>query len=218
MAPPRQPWGMVALSGNRWRTLERWSPVLFLLGGGGVITHAAVQAIEAFTAITAPPDVFVTTGHLIALVGLLGLYPALARESPRLAAAGLVATGIGVGAWIVMTVGQFLAIAGAIESLTALFPGAFFVGVLGTTILAYTVVGSAALRAGGRPTVDGLLILSPAVLLAVLIGKSAVAGVGAADGVVIGAALALSMLLLGLRLQSWPRAVVDPAPAVVASG
>lgn len=209
---------MVTVSQNRWRTLERWSPVLFLLGAGGVITHAAVQALEAFTAITPPPDVFVTTGHLIALVGLLGLYPGLAERTPRLAGAGLAATGIGVTVWIVMTAGQFLAVAGATESVSALFPGAFFVGVLGATILAYTLVGAAALRADGRSTVDGLLILAPAVLLSVLIGKSAVANVGAVDGVVIGAGLALSMLALGVRLQSWPGAVVDSGPAGVASG
>lgn len=209
---------MVALSANRWRTLERWSPVLFLLGGGGVITHAVIQALVAFTAVSPPPDVFVTTGHLIALVGLLGLYPALAERTPRLATAGLAATGIGVIVWIVLTAGQILAVASAIESMAALFPGAFFLGVLGTTILAYTLVGAAALRAGERPTVDGLLILAPAVLLAVLIGKSVVASVGAVDGVVIGAALALSMLALGVRLQSWPRAVVDPAVAGVPSG
>lgn len=209
---------MVARSQRRWRTLEQWSPTLFLLGGAGVITHAAIQALEAFTAVNPPPDVFVMAGHLIALAGLLGLYPALVRRSPPLAMAGLAATGLGVAAWTVLTAAQVLAVAGAVGSLTALFPGAVFVGVIAVTILAYTLVGTAALIADAGSTVDGLLVLAPAALLAVLLGKSVVAGVGAADGAVIGGGLALSMLALGVRLQSWPGVAAEPAPAGAASG
>jgi hypothetical protein len=65
--------------------VEQWSPTLFLVGGGLVITHATVQAIDAFTAMTTPPDVFVAAGHLVALVGLLVLYPVPAYRTPRLA-------------------------------------------------------------------------------------------------------------------------------------
>lgn len=209
---------MVARSQRRWRTLERWSPTLFLLGGAGVITHAAIQALEAFTAVNPPPDVFVTAGHLIALAGLVGLYPVLRGRTPRLATAGLAATGLGVVAWTVMTATQWLSIAGAVGSLTALFPGAFFLGLIAVTILAYTLVGVAALQADAGATMDGLLVLAPAALLLALLGKSVVAGVGAADGAVIGGGLAFSMLALGVRLQSWPGLAVEPAPAEAASG
>lgn len=209
---------MVAREQRHWRTLERWSPTLFLLGGGGVITHAAIQALEAFTTVNPPADVFVTTGHLIALAGLLGLYPALAGRTPRLARVGLAATGLGVAAWTVMTAMQFLSVAGAVGSLTSSVPGAFFVVVIAVTVLAYTLVGAAALHADAGRTMDGLLVLAPAALLLALIGKSVVAGVGAADGAVIGGGLAFAMLALGVRLQSWPGVAVEPASAGAASG
>lgn len=209
---------MVARNQRRWRTLERLSPTLFLLGGAGVITHAAIQALEAFTEVNPPADVFVTAGHLLALAGLLGLYPALRGRTPRLATAGLAATGLGVAGWIVMTAAQLLSVAGAVGSLTALFPGAFFVGVIAVTILAYTLVGAAALHADAGATLDGLLVLAPAALLLALLGKSVVAGVGAADGAVIGGGLAFSMLALGVRLQSWPGVAVEHASVGAASG
>lgn len=218
IAGPLEPCAMVALSESRWRTIERWSPTLFLLGGAGVITHAAVQALEAFTSVAPPPDVFVTVGHLIAIAGLLGLYPALVDRQPWLGrvAAGL--TFLALAAWMIMSAGQFLAVAGAVESLSAVLPGVFFVGVLLVTLLAYALAGVGGLRLEDRPAADGLLLLAPAALMAVLLGKTVLVGVTAADGVVIGGGLGLSMLVLGYRLRAWPRGTVVPAPAGATSG
>ena len=209
---------MVALSGRRWRTLERWSPALFLLGGAGVITHAAVQALEAFTSVSPPPDVFVAVGHLLAVAGLLGLGPRLAGEQPWLGRAGAALTAAAVAAWSVLTAGQLLTVAGVVESLSAVFPEVFFVGVLSVTLLAYALVGAAALRLGSQPVADGLLVLAPAALLAVLLGKALLVGLTAADGAVLGGGLGLSMLVLGHRLKTWPGVAVEPAPSGAASG
>ncbi|NIQ52586.1 MAG: hypothetical protein GWN85_03635, partial [Gemmatimonadetes bacterium] len=55
------------------------------------------------------------------------------------------------------TAGQVLTAAGVVESLSAVLPGAFFVGVLVVTLLAYALVGTAALRIGSQPALDGLL-------------------------------------------------------------
>lgn len=209
---------MVARSNARWTALERWAPTLLLLGGGGVITHAAINAVEAFTALTAPPDVFVTTGHLVALVGLIGLYPALVERTPRLARFGLAVGAVAIASWVVMTVGQFLAVAGVWASLAAVLPGAFFVVVLAATILTYAAFGTATLRGGGYPRTDGLLVLAPAVLIAALAIDATVNGSTAVDGVLFGGGLALSMLALGVRLRSWTRTAVGPAPAGAVSG
>lgn len=183
-----------------------------------MITHAAVQALEAFTSIAPPPDVFVTVGHLVAIAGLLGLYPALVDRQPRLGRIGAGSTFLALAAWAVMTAGQFLAVAGAVPSLSAVLPGVFFLGVLFVTLLTYALVGIGALRLDNRPAADGLLLLAPGALLAVLLGKTVLVGVTAADGVVIGGGLGLSMLVLGYRLRAWPSRTVVPASAGAASG
>lgn len=50
-----------------------------------LLDHAAVQGIEAFTSLTPPTDVFGTTGHLVAHVGLAGLYPLIVDRTPTAA-------------------------------------------------------------------------------------------------------------------------------------
>lgn len=183
--------------------VAEWRPELFLLGGAGVVTHACLMAVRAFTGLPTPPDVFVTAGHLVGLLGLVGLYPALVDRQPRTARVALVVGSVAVGCWVVMNVGQALAVAGVWSSLSAGLPGAFFLLVLGSSILAYGLFGVAVLRVEDGSRAVGLLVLAPAVLLAVLVVDGAVGEVTAADGVVIGGGLALSMVALGVRLRTW---------------
>lgn len=207
---------MVALHRRPLKTLERWTPTLFLAGGAGVVTHAALVAMQAFTNLATPPDVFAPAGHLLAFLGLLGLYPAVAARSPRLArVAGAVGT-VAVGSWLVMTVGQLLVAAGPWGSLPALLPRAFFGFVLGASVLAYALFGMGARRAGASRSVWHL-VAAPGVLLGVVVVGPAVA-VPPATWVVVSAALAGSILALGYRLRTWearqPRGapVGSPAP------
>jgi len=191
---------------------EQWSPALFLVGGALVTTHATIQAINAFTAMTTPPDVFVTTGHLVALVGLLGLYPVLVDRTPRLArVAGAVAT-VAIAGWSIMTVTQFLTVAGVVSSMTDVLPGALVVVVLASITLTYVLFGVGTLRLGGESRTVGLLVLAPAALFVVLLVAYAGMGVSAGLGVSIGGGFALSMLALGARLRSWDRPTEHTVP------
>lgn len=204
---------MVGGTSTHWDRVEQWSPTLFLVGGGLLGGHTAVQGIEAFTALAPPPDVFVTTGHLVALAGLVGLYPALVDRTPRLARAGVIVAALGLVGWLVMTVVRFLAVAEIVTSLSAVFPDAFFMLVLGSMILTYALFGGATLRVDGSSRTVGLLVLAPVALIIMLMGDAAVTGTSAVDGVVIGGGLALSMLALGYRLRTWNHPSGRTAPA-----
>lgn len=159
---------------------------MFLVGGGLLVGHTAMSAIHAFTDLATPPDVFVTTGHLVALGGLIGVYPLLVDRTPILSrAAGLVAT-VALVSWAVMTVTRFLELAGLVPSLGEALPDAFFVVVLASTILTYVTFGVAILRVDDGSRTVGLLVLAPGVLTAVLVVDSVLTGVTALDGAVIG--------------------------------
>lgn len=204
---------MLTAIGRRGIVAERWSPMLFLVGGGLLVGHAGVQAIKTFTGLTPPPDVFVATGHLVALAGLVGLYPALVDGTPRVAQAGAVVAAVPLAGWAVMTVTKFLAVFGVVSALTDVLPGAVILLVVGTTLVTYVLFGVATLLAGGSSRTVGFLVLAPAALIAVLLAGSAVPGVSPLVGVGIGVGLALSYLALGYRLTRW-----DPRTAHPASG
>lgn len=196
-----------------WSALERWSPTLFLIGGGGVVTHAALMGIEAFTTLSTLPDVFVTTGHLIALVGLLGLFPVLVTRTPRLARLAVTTGSVAIAGWTVLTVGKFAVVAGAWSSLDSVLPGVFFVLLLCSSILTYVLFGSASLRSGHGSRSVVMLVFAPGALMAVLLLDSIITGLSAFDGLVIGGGLAFSMLALGYKLRRWPGRGESLSPA-----
>ncbi|QLG49027.1 hypothetical protein [Natrinema halophilum] len=188
---------------SRWETVEQWSPTLFLLGGCLMAGHAALSGIRAFTELATPPDVFVTVGHFVALVGLLGLYPVLVDRTPVVARIARAVLVVAAASWCVMTGTQLLALAGIVASLEAVLPDSFFMIVLTTTILTYGLFGISALRADRQSRRVGLFVLAPGGLTVVLIVNSAIGGANAVAGVGIGGGLTLSMLALGYILRSW---------------
>lgn len=203
---------MVGGTNTHWDAVEQWSPTLFLVGGALLVGHAAVQGIKAFTGLVPPPDVFVTTGHLVALVGLFGLYPVLVDRTPRLARAAVAVAAIPLVGWVVMTVAQLLTVAGMVSSLTGALPGGLLVLVPVSTILTYGLFGVATLRVGEGSWTVGLLVLAPGILIVVLLVDSASTGVSTLDGFLVGSGLALSMLTLGYRLRTWDRPTGQAAP------
>lgn len=203
---------MVGGTSTHWDAVEQWSPTLFLIGGALLVGHAVVQGIKAFTDLAPPPDVFVTTGHLVALVGLVGLYPVLVDRMPTVARAAVAVTAIPLAGWVVMTGAQLLTVAGIVSSLTDPLPGSLLMLVPVSTILTYGLFGVATLRVGEGSRTVGLLVLAPAALIVVLLVDSAITGVSPLDGFLVGSGLALSMLAVGYRLRTWDRPVEHAAP------
>ncbi len=167
-----------------------------------MLGHAMLSAVRAFTELATPPDVFVASGHLVALAGLLGLYPVLADRTPTVARAAGGTLVAGFAGWLVMTVTQLLVFAGVATSMSAVLPEPVFVFALASTILAYGLFGVGVLRMGSQSTGVALLVLAPGGMLTSLIVLSAAGVAGALSGVAIGGGLAVSMLALGYTLRT----------------
>lgn len=193
---------MVAGGKNRWELLERASPRLFLLGGGLIVGHAAIRGIEAFTDITPPVDVFGPAGYLLALVGLLGLYPSLTDRTPKMARVALPVAAVPLAGWIMITARSVGAVAGLIGSSGEVVPGVFFMGHIVAMILTYSVFGVAVLRSGRQPRAVGVLLLMVPVLFVTMVAGAAVIGDVAAGAFVIGSLLAVTHLAVGYSLQT----------------
>jgi hypothetical protein len=202
---------MGGLRPSGWRSIERWSSTLFFLGGVSMLGHAALAGVRAFTDVSTPPDAFVTVGHLLALVGLLGCYPLVADAAPTGPRGTIAVTTMAIGSWVVMTLAQFLVVAGVVASIDAVLPAAFFPLVLASTIATYGVFGVGALRLDGSTRFVGALVLAPGMLLVVLVVVTAMGGGTARNGALVGGGLALSMLSLGYALRTVaPRGATAP--------
>lgn len=198
---------------SRWDSVEQWSPTLFLVGGGLMVGHAALLGVQAFTNLSTPPDVFGPTGHLVALLGLVGLYPVLAARTPTVARIAGAVTAVTLLSWFVMTVTRLLAIVGLVSAVSDVLPGVFFMLMFVSTILTYVLFGIATVRIDDGSRIVGILVLTPAALISIALVDSAITGVTALEGVVIGSGLALSMLFLGHTLRTWDRPTDNATPA-----
>lgn len=189
-------------STTRWGLLERASPTLFLIGGGLVVGHAAIRGIEAFTDIAPPVDVFGPVGYLIALVGLLGLYPTLGDRTSKVTRAVLAVASIPLAGWIVITVWSGGEVAGIVPPQTEVLPGVFFVVHMVGMVLTYGLFGVAVLRSGAHPRTVGVLLLVVPTLFIAMVAGAALTANATAGAFVIGSLLALTHLALGYSLQA----------------
>lgn len=173
-----------------------------LAGGGVVIGHAAVNGVAAFTETTPPPDVFGPAGYLLAVVGLLGLYPALAGRTPRLARAAAVVAVVPVVGWLVILAATLGEVVGVVPAGVGTLPGGVLGGHLASLLLTYVLFGVAELRANVHPRPVGVLLLvAPAIWLAMLVG-AAVAPDATVGPFLVGGAQALVHVGLGTTLRS----------------
>jgi len=204
---------MVTGTRPRWSSVERWSPILFLVGGSLMVGHAALLGVQAFSSLTTPPDLFGPAGHLVGVAGLLGLYSMLADRMPTLTRVAGTVAAAALASWAVMTLTRVLAMAGIVSSVSGVLPGPLFVLAFGSTILTYLLFGAATVRVDHSPRVVGLLVLAPAALLVVVLVDSAITGVSAFEGLLVSGGLALSMLALGHTLRTWDRPTDRELPA-----
>lgn len=149
--------------------LDGKSAMLFLVAGGLTVVFAGLLGVEAFTEQTAPEDVFGPAGFAVAYLGLLGLYPTLAEQTPRLARAGAVFAAIGaVGAGVVS-----LGSLGAALSVLPADPGpvaiVFILGLGVGMVPGYVTFGVASLLAGLHSRRLGVLLLAPPAIFVVML-------------------------------------------------
>jgi len=174
-----------------WATLEQWGPIALLLAGGLFVLPAAASGFEAVTGTginLSPAVIFLFL--LVAFVGLLGLYPALAERGSLMALGG-VGTLAATAAIILSTFGvAVLPLGLTIGKATALvIVASIAVG----AALTVSTFGVACTWTGAHPRPVGISLL------------------------VAGAAMALmvvAMVLYGDATPAWVGAVVNGLVAI----
>jgi len=186
----------------RGRSVERWSPTLFIVAGVLLVGHAIVWGVRVFTDANPPSGPFAASGHFVAVVGLILLYPVLADRTPVLARGAAVAAAVPAAGWFVVTAEQLVEVAGVLPPGATALPPAFYLVVLASTVVAYVLFTVACRRAGVDSRTLGLLFLAPAVLLVTRVAARAVGSAVPPTGLVVGGGLALALLAIGFRLRT----------------
>lgn len=203
---------MANASNRPWQTLERWSPTLFLVGGGLVAGHAAIRGLEAFTAMAPPPDVFGPVGYFLAIVGLLGLYPALVDRAPRLARAGAAIAVVPLVGWSWFSIVAFAELTGIVSPASEAIPGPVFIVHVVTLVLTYGLFAVASIRADSSFRLVGGLLLAPPILMSTMVVASVVVDNSTTGAFLVGSLQAVVHLSIGVVLRA------SAAPARVPVG
>lgn len=178
-------------------TLEGKSSALFLAAGGLLVVFAANTGLETFAGTFYPPvqDVVGPAGFFVGVVGLFGLYPALADRTPTMARVAAAVAAVAALCWFVIVVGGLGDLVGVTSGVDAIVPAVFFIGVFAFTILAYVAFGLTSLRASVHSRTVSVLLFGPAVTFLLLI-------VGAAPNFVVDAGHVLVYLGIGIALRA----------------
>lgn len=197
------------------RTLERWSPRLFLAAGAVLVGYAALNGLWAFGELTTR-DSGVQFGYVLGFLGLLGICSALADRRPWLARIGAVgaASGIvGITAIATFEVGQ---LAGFWSGPPPGWWGFVFLTLAGF-VVGYLAVGIAVLRADRYPTPAGLLLLVPGVIVVLMLAHIAAGWASDVTAFVISAGEAMAHLAIGETLRRTADRSAPDAPAADAT-
>lgn len=193
--------------------IGHWPATAFLLAGGLLAGHAVTMALEAFTGTVPPEEFFTPLGYVIAAGGLIGLSIRWTDHRPILGWVVAGVAGVAAVGWLAITMSQIGELAGLVSAQSPVFPPVFYLGVLGTTMVAY--LGFVVLPQRGRTVPDsviGLLVAVPLLLLAV-IGNALVFDGAPIGGFVVGTGLAVAHLSVGVVLRS-----ANESPTTIGEG
>lgn len=202
-------------------SLERQTGALFLVAGAMFFVFAAMWGVEAFLNRSAPKNIFGPAGFAFAFLGMLGLYPALADRSRRLAGLGAIVAVVGtVGAAAnsLSYIGWWVLPAVVPDPDTVALVGAMVAGMVLGQFLGYTLFGVASLRAGVHSRTVGILLIAVPTVLAVMIVTVVTGNAGTGSATVLGSVQALLHLAIGynLRTEGIPTDQEDPAVEPIA--
>lgn len=194
-----------------WETLERWRAVVFFASGLAWFLMALLNHYELeytqdpllFAWLTEP---LLVGGAIGVMIAMLGFYPLIKDEMPRLTGATAILLGLGVLSWIWYVVGNTLEWfivaqrSGTFGSTTTVADYPWLV-VLLSIMLGFLIFSVACLRSGARLRIEGVVMLLP--FLAILVHAASGNFIDMPDPVLLEwAVMGVVMLILGYRLRS----------------
>lgn len=203
-----------------WKWLESRGPTAFIVGAICFLLYAIPASLGQYTGLewSIPAwlvDTVLPLGFLLFLIALLGFYPLIRGESPRIAGAGVLFTGIAGlallverGAALILSVVEWTVFW---EITTGLEP-LFLVLAIGT-ILAAILFGIVSVRTNNPSRLAGVLLLAPAIILLyhlIAVGLNLFDPVWIEFGLMAGAWLVLGILLYTNPTTSSPTATPTP--------
>jgi len=153
-----------------WESLEKWSPRLFLLGGGLILIFALHNGQVFLTDTTFKDWIYPTVilGRLAVFLGIAGLSVRMVNHSPRFGKPGRVVVAVAVVSAIGLLVLGILAQIGVSTPIIAVFG----IGTAVLTVITYALFGVAIIRTGAFSTLIGGLLLAAIVpILTVFFGR-----------------------------------------------
>lgn len=202
---------------SKLRSLESSSSTLVLVGGISLAGHGAITAIEAFTSMSTPPDVFAPVGYLLATLGLLGLVPGLVGDIPRLGRAAALAGSIAVVGWVAV-LAEMLASAIGVASPIVSLPDVVWLPVVLSTFGSYLLFALATRLSRRHTGAASLLLLAPPVLVASVIVGGTVLGPSAVGILLIGTGQCIAHLSLGVVLRGSIPGAATPTTDTASTG
>jgi hypothetical protein len=161
--------------------MERWRATAFVIAGLLLFASPATKALALFVDASLPTwlvVILVFPGLLASMVGLLGLYPTLARQVPRLSLAGGVVAAMAASATAV-TFGWMLAASVPVSipgGVVTPPPGLVVLSLMVSIALGFALFGVASLRTTAISRSIGLLLLGFAVPWVVILAVTPVYG------------------------------------------
>ena len=188
---------------------ERWSPVAFILGGIGLLGTSVVGSLDVAGIVATYPRLAMGPllfGLWFVFGGLLGYYPHVAEESPRLSLGGVGTSGI---AWVVWTATLLAAIFVDLTSERTIADLSWGPPLLTVAfvlaLLSFLLYGIASVRSETPSRALGILLLIPVVAFlgqAVLLASKIVTGeVIAVLQLGFGGLVAVALFAIGYLLR-----------------
>lgn len=185
-----------------WDVLEHWSARMFLVGGVLLLIQTIADVLTLTMDMSLEALAFATfLGLILSYIGLLGLYPRLADQSPYLSRTGLVLVLVPVLLLIVLTVGLAVSEGPPFsESVGAVLFTSIFAGFA----LGIVVFGVAVFQTETPSRAVGIALLGFAAGWFILLGASVIYGFPISDRLtfISDAILAISLLATGGLLHS----------------
>lgn len=180
------------------------SPTLFLVAGVLLVGYATFNGVHAFTGVEyeSIENVFGPAGFALGFLGLLGLYPTLRDQNPRLARAGAVCAVLGMIAFSVFVVANLGEIAGVVPkeppSWAVFFVAQAAIGML----VGYVAFAVATVRSDVHSRMLGLLLLAPLAVFTIMLTTSRLGFFPQWLAFAISSGQAVAHLSIGYKLRS----------------